>query len=383
MNTRRESRLASAAYLNSLGADELFGLWGITRVARLDGLDTIGVPVYSGIRPAGKVLSVSAGKGVDRALARAGAIAEGIEYHVFENPSGSFEVDKCADLGFPLQEYSTWNTDIPVAVEPITHLKTGKNHLFPSRLIWLVDRDGRHSEKRFFQHSSNGQALGSRPEDALLHGLYECIERDQVTLRSISLSRLGAYPPRVKIPQSCDQLLSTCRKSSLSLYLFLCSIDIPIPVYWAIIVDPEWRSTGGYGCSLDSDEAATRAITEAIQGRAVVISGARDDIDRRVHGYEQAELMKNEIGRLPEVSHKPTGNLNVSSETELELVLDRLGPWSDRIFYRHIPINEHLCAVKVQVLGFEQPIIRSQTGWQAIRWHKLRESYMQAQAFTG
>jgi ribosomal protein S12 methylthiotransferase accessory factor len=52
---------------------------GITRVANLTGLDQIGLPVYTAIRPNARSLATSEGKGLDDASAKASALMESIE----------------------------------------------------------------------------------------------------------------------------------------------------------------------------------------------------------------------------------------------------------------------------------------------------------------
>ena len=150
-------------------------------------------------------------------------------------------------------------------------------------LIWLAKREGK---ERHFMTSSNGQAVGPTFADAFCQGLCECVERDQLTLRRLSLSRLGVYPPIVDlshdIPESIGELHLKCSNASLKLVLFYCTADIPIPVYWAILFDPNgYASFSGWGCHITHEHAAERAILEAIQSRAVYIAGARDDIERK------------------------------------------------------------------------------------------------------
>src|SRR6478609_6614344 len=60
--------------------------WGITRAADVTGLDTIGLPVYTSCRPPGTVITVSAGKGLTKQAAKAGAILEGVELWAAEHP---------------------------------------------------------------------------------------------------------------------------------------------------------------------------------------------------------------------------------------------------------------------------------------------------------
>ena len=53
--------------------------FGITRVADITGLDTIGIPVLTVVRPLARSLSVSQGKGVTRDLAAVSGVMESIE----------------------------------------------------------------------------------------------------------------------------------------------------------------------------------------------------------------------------------------------------------------------------------------------------------------
>ncbi|MFC6544829.1 YcaO-like family protein [Nonomuraea salmonea] len=56
---------------------------GVTRVADITRLDTVGIPTFQAIRPASRTLAVSQGKGVTPDLARLSAIMESIElWHV-------------------------------------------------------------------------------------------------------------------------------------------------------------------------------------------------------------------------------------------------------------------------------------------------------------
>lgn len=58
---------------------------GITRIASLTGLDNIGIPVYTCIRPNSKNLSTSQGKGITDSLAMCSAYMEAIEHYYSEN----------------------------------------------------------------------------------------------------------------------------------------------------------------------------------------------------------------------------------------------------------------------------------------------------------
>jgi ribosomal protein S12 methylthiotransferase accessory factor len=84
-----------------------------------------------------------------------------------------------------------------------------------------------------------------------------------------------------------DKIETCIRKiesANLRLHLFDITNDYKVPVFSAIILDLSGRCAGtfgGYGCHLNAEIAAIRAITEAAQARCCYISGARDDLFRR------------------------------------------------------------------------------------------------------
>src|ERR1051325_6080824 len=52
---------------------------GITRIADLTGLDTLGIPVFTAIRPMGRSLSTQQGKGTTALAAKVSALMESLE----------------------------------------------------------------------------------------------------------------------------------------------------------------------------------------------------------------------------------------------------------------------------------------------------------------
>src|ERR1700740_590054 len=278
MLTRSCLKARSAETLNRLSADTLFDRFQVTRVGEITGLDNVGVPVWAATRPCAKVISVTAGKSLDSQMARAGAIAEAIEYSTFENPRGDYITQNWVAFNpknLWLAKGSDWKDATDIAVEHVTHLATGKQILFPSDLIWLGTREATHLGMRekvdaIFQRTSNGQAVAGSFDQAFLAGLYECVERDAITIRTCALEEFGRIPPKQDL-QFFDGSLAILRdkisQAGLKLFLFYCSFDITLPVYWAIVIDPsgELPPFAGWGCNLDSRVAAERAMLEAVQ----------------------------------------------------------------------------------------------------------------------
>ncbi|MET0410357.1 MAG: YcaO-like family protein, partial [Polyangiaceae bacterium] len=57
----------------------LFPLVGITRVANVTGMDSIGIPVFMVVRPNARSLSVSQGKGLSEGAAKISGVMESVE----------------------------------------------------------------------------------------------------------------------------------------------------------------------------------------------------------------------------------------------------------------------------------------------------------------
>jgi ribosomal protein S12 methylthiotransferase accessory factor len=376
--TRAQSRFKSAQYLNGLSRDELFERFIVTRIAKIDGLDCIGVPVYSAIRPASQSISVNSGKSQCPVLARAGAIAEAIEFHTFEQCPKDLPVEVLGNkLDLPFAKNAEYGDDTVIPIELVVHHTTKSVVRFPAEIVWLT----RRHKDRYFMRSSTGQSVAATFDDAFLTGLYEVVERDQTTLCRTSIRNLGIYPPRVSVPavhQTVSPILEKLAKASLKLYLFYCTVDLGIPVYWAILIDPYCGSGAyfGYGCHCTHALAVERAILEAIQGRGVFISGARDDILRRdfdnCRAKDPKELMAEmEQGPVFECP-RDLGKTEFTVEEELSFVLDRLKNWQDNIYYKAINLGD-LWAVKTIVLGLECPDLIEAEIWRSVRWEKLHE----------
>jgi ribosomal protein S12 methylthiotransferase accessory factor YcaO len=361
--------------LNDLTLDQLFEHWGITRVGAVDGLDTIGLPVWSACRPLGKAISISAGRGATVEIARAGAIGEAIEHHTFENPLGDFQMKTISDFAhLPMAKEFDGKPKI-VAVEFVTHWPSGNPILLPSDLFWLV---GRGDKLNIFQRSSTGQAVAISKERAFISGLYECIERDAMTIRIATINEFNILPPALKlIPSPVSDLI---HKAGLKLLLFYCTLEIPVPVVWAVLADPSGEQTAysGYGTDLDLFKAQQKAITEAVQSRAIYIAGARDDLNwsliERMRATGHKSLIE-EYATSPKFEPE-----RVQPKWETAELLQCLGGWAQNIFVKMIMLPFGLHAVKTIIIGLEPFYTEHWKGGN--RWERFRQFFSSGRAST-
>ena len=150
---------------------------GITRVADVTGLDTIGIPVVMSARPASRSLSVQQGKGATLTAAKASAVMESIESFCAEQPSRGLvwkplEAWAESEIAYPAPrahrrpepgEAMPW-----VAGED---LLSGRETFVPEELVTLDLTRPVRAGYGWFGSNSNGLAAGNTLAEATLHGL--------------------------------------------------------------------------------------------------------------------------------------------------------------------------------------------------------------------
>ncbi|WP_331727763.1 YcaO-like family protein [Streptomyces sp. NBC_01176] len=262
--------------------------YGITRVADLTGLDHLGLPVWTAIRPNGHTLAASQGKGATDRLAAISAVMEAIELWHAEQPLTVDQLGTARDIGLPYPLLS-----LPVRVPhadlerlPLewtsgTGLTTGRPTLIPTSLISRAPRTMWTPDP--MRATSTGLACGNTRDEALLHAMYEVIERDVLFTdenRDGALRRL-VDPATVDDPYA-RTLIDRLQDQHVLLELALLESQYGIPVCLAYLWSeayPAWFA--GSGCHADPGIALARAITEAAQSRLTCIAGTRDDLVSR------------------------------------------------------------------------------------------------------
>ena len=293
MLSRQESRNELAKEVNRFSFEELFRI-GCTRVSSVGELDRLGMAVYCGKLPKGKVISVSSGKGRERYLARAGSIFEAFELWSAEHPdflnykAGSIlemqdqgiKIVPPATLQFSL--HAIFSERTPISWHPCRDLIRNREVWCPSDLIYIAATI--MQPLMHFQSTTNGLASGFDDLDAVLSGLYEVVERDAWTISEVILQSSGLSPERVALEGDLEAYEKRIYDAGARLFVFDVTSDLGIPAFKSIICDASEWSPGmfaGYGCHLNGEHAILRSILEAAQARAVYTSGDRDDLLRR------------------------------------------------------------------------------------------------------
>jgi ribosomal protein S12 methylthiotransferase accessory factor len=270
---------------------------GVTRVADITGLDHLGIPVFSCVRPSAvrASVSVTCGKGASRAQARVGAAMEAIEYHCAETPArplrrATFEalareeatLDP-ADLILP--EWSPYRPDRPIEWTAGWSLTTGEPCWIPANAV-LHPYAGTRDQLMILRGSTNGLASGNEVEEAICHALAEVIERDAWTLCWVRV-RFGAGEevPGVDVSAATGEagwLYERFRRAGIEVFVRDITSDLGVPAYYAATIERtgvHLLSHEGMGAHPDPSVALVRALTEAAQSRAADIQGSREDLD--------------------------------------------------------------------------------------------------------
>jgi len=268
--------------------------YGITRLARQTGLDTIGIPCFAAIRPNSRTLAVNMGKGADDDAAMASAIMEAVEYAIAEAPEVPFiraTAVGLRDAGNTVFDIAPWLPPKGPLAEDLELAWIKGADLFSGAPVY-APRDaliiGGAETMSTISQSTNGLASGNTPDEATFHALCELVERDAATLWIFKSDEAAAA---TEIDATSfgdpvvDGLVAQVGAAGLRLTLFDQTTNIGLPVVFALLAPRDEPPTryfdlaAGCGCHPIASRAAIRAITEAAQTRVSNIAGGRDDFD--------------------------------------------------------------------------------------------------------
>ena len=282
---------------------------GITRVADITGLDRVGIPVFSSIRPDARsgAITVYNGKGASVTQARVSAIMEALERYSGEWREDALvrrSVDDMLSSDNALDPRSLilpQRTAIHVMSQPVAWVK-GVD-LIENEDVWVPASAAFHpysspKDLALFRTNTNGLASGNTMEEAVVHGLCELIERDAWSICESKRRVIGDVVPP-KDERMVQMMLEKFSSSGIEVRLKDLTSDIGLPTFAAAaddvrLQDPALLSLG-MGTHLNPKITVIRALTEVAQSRLTQIHGAREDTVRgkatRQMGYERVKRL--------------------------------------------------------------------------------------------
>lgn len=271
------------------------GRMGITRVAHVGGLDSLGIPVSICYRPNSRHLSSGQGKGFTQVLADASAVMECVEgYHIEGARSPDLHGShtelrarqRLVDPARLSPGYFSGHDAQNVVLEwsAATNLVDWTLVHVPTCLTRL-DFSSRVPETNRFSLTSNGLASGNLLSEAICHGITEVVERH-------CLAAFNAASPRQRDARRIDlatvkdgvlrRSIDRFRDAGLDVVMWDMTDGLVIPAINCAVIDRSSPAAlgfhGGSGAHGDRAIAAMRALAEAGQSRAAWISGSRDDL---------------------------------------------------------------------------------------------------------
>jgi YcaO-like protein with predicted kinase domain len=272
---------------------------GITRLANVTGLDTIGIPVVMSVRPNSRSLSVSQGKGLDLDSAKASAAMESIEGFHAERVSGPLILASYDELRtdhvvvdplrLPLSDRRPFDSSLPILwMAGNDWLQDGKVWV-PFQLVHTAYTTRMRWDLVGFEFSSTGLASGNHVLEAASHALCEIIERD-------AAARFDVLPDEEKEVRrldlstvndaDCVAVLARFSNAGVDVAVWDMTSHVGVASFECLIAertdDPNrlLSSARGFGCHPTRQVALLRALTEAAQSRLTIIAGSRDDMGR-------------------------------------------------------------------------------------------------------
>jgi YcaO-like protein with predicted kinase domain len=299
---------------------------GITRIADVTGLDSIGIPVVMVCRPNSRSLAVSQGKGLTLAAAKASGVMESIEAYHAEHITSAVKLATFEELRYTHR------------VIDVNRLPRKTSSLFDPNLVlpWIEGYDLLNDEPtwvpyemvhtnytlplRFgagsFPATSNGLAGGNHLLEAISHAICEVVERDAATLWHL-LDEPSLHATRIDLDTvddpDCRQLMDKFERADIAVAVWETTSDVGLPSFECIITEREDSvlrplfCAEGMGCHPSRSIALLRALTEAAQSRLTAIAGSRDDLLTR--DYERTrspQIMRLNQELMLRVSHART-----------------------------------------------------------------------------
>jgi YcaO-like protein with predicted kinase domain len=323
---------------------------GVTRVGEVTGLDRVGLPNFTAVRPRerGDGISYYNGKGLTRDAARAGALMEAVERYSGEYCDLPVRYCPRADLDGPVLDPATLVAPAVIAYRPELPIEWVRGQdLLADQSTWVplnavvCPYEPPAGRPVLFRGSTNGLASGNTMAEAVCHALCEVVERDALALAyahrelAPAVGRVIGAPavpsderfPLIdpeSLPARARVAAERLRRAGLLLYLRDLTSTGGIATFECTVVDEHRRVHGGSGTHPDARVAAARALTEAAQSRVGHIQGGREDLPEIVgepRDFDPEDLYGGgEVRPFASVPSYESGSV----DDDVVLLLDRL-----------------------------------------------------------
>lgn len=265
----------------------------ITRIDRLD------IPVFVAATPLNSIMQNAWGKGCTTDAAQTAALMEAVERsaigdkHPYERIASYQELQNEGNSILAA-------TELPTSHQGVYHNKKRQLPWIPMydflqhTTSWVPASSTYYTQPMLAAFTTIGLSGGNSPEEAMLHGIFEIIERHTIcsmfTNGKLTLAESGGR--RILLTGGMNstvaEILSKLKAASIDLTLLSipCSVE-SISVYWAVLYDaktphPHIAVSMGYGAHTSPKIAILRAITAAAQSRIRFLHGSNESMGKDV-----------------------------------------------------------------------------------------------------
>ena len=264
---------------------------GVTRLGDITQFSGTGLPVFQAIRPLSRSLAVSQGKGGSAIAAQVSALLEAAELAVAETLPHRGMAAALASFAAPIRECWSGHRDalcIDLDLRQPRYwldgadLRTGA----PVPMPWdLLSLDFTRTP---LEHpaTSNGLATGNTRDEALVASLCELLEHHhaalfedlspperrglQIDVGSIDDPDLAIFLSKVVRAGFVPRMWSLGQRDGIA--------SIHCTLFRGADELDDLLPAAGSACHPDRGVAAARAVLEAVQARAALVAGSRDDV---------------------------------------------------------------------------------------------------------
>jgi ribosomal protein S12 methylthiotransferase accessory factor len=236
-----------------------------------------------------------------------------------------------------------------------------------------LDRTKPH---RYWQ-SSDGLASGNTLDEAVLHGLLERIERDADVLFRLAkrpARERACFDPRRLDNPVVDGLLAMTTAAGFGVVTLDMTSDLGVPAVLAYLYPSGGDMPGlryidvtlGSGAHFNVAKATVRALTEAVQSRLTLISGARDDVDPQLFSVPLHPMIASDLRLTP--CSRPPGDVEDVGSTIAERISALLVILGTRRINRILAIDLAPEETRFSVVKLLVPELESPDGNRAHRF---------------
>ncbi len=315
-------------------------------MADITDLDILGIPVFQAVRPMGRSLSVSQGKGLTKAASKVSAVMEAIEvWHSESETLPRLNANLASLSSSALIDTQDLRTSLDNSIDPEAETGWIEARDLLGNKTGLVPGDAanmdftRQAIPVCLARSTTGLAGGNTKAEARASALAEVIERAcqaefvRAGARYHSARRLDPDALARDCAAVAD-LVYPINDAGLHLDLYDMTNRFGVTAIRAVLNGaqghgPTQMPAGGHGAHLDPVTAVTRAITEAAQARLTYIAGNRDDLNPAYYANADVLNLSRLIDRgMDFVSIRPVLDLSdqssASSDQDVEIMLERI-----------------------------------------------------------